>query len=613
LVDMLKNKFNAMMEGWVDNIMEFRFTTEYLKGKSNEFADSLSRQNEGIIHGRIVAKKGKVRMTTQTTDVAMKLEAERRGKVIPTDDAKAGLIRGVHLAGHNGVEAMFRKLWADNWWWPKMRSDLKQEVNECVPCQRYTVIREGYHPSMSIEAENPWDHIQVDDVKVPISLTGYCNIKVFQDVQTDYVVIRPLKSKEMEESAQVTHGVFSEYGWPKIMQSDNGTEFVNELVSKMMELYGVDHRLTTPYHPAANGKVERKNKEVETVLRKKLNGNFSSWEEWLPEVQFELNNRISKMTGSTPFALMFARTANRFQDFSDTQVISDHENWLQALTRRHAQFEKTIRPAINERSTYLKKKAREALDKARIVVKSVAPGTKVYVRDALRKTKWEPAYEGPFTVVRQVKGGAYVLKDMTGDEIDRRFTIDMIRPVSIGRLTPGGVEETEESIGISEFMDEEVILNRNVLAEEARESPKSYEVEEILDHEKDGKTCKYFVKWKGYDEENNSWVQENEFDDEPIISRYWKQITKEQKEAKKVETKAAQKRKKAETKAALKRAKKLAEVDEKSKQDKREDSEKPIEKKPQVKAPPAQVKMTVSAAVKKSGLPPRRSARKAVI
>ena len=38
-------------------------------------------------------------------------------------------------------------------------------------------------------------------------------------------------------------------GFPRILQSDNGTEFVNSLVKTMSNNLGVNHRLLTPYHP----------------------------------------------------------------------------------------------------------------------------------------------------------------------------------------------------------------------------------------------------------------------------------------------------------------------------------------------------------------------------
>ncbi|PRP73043.1 hypothetical protein PROFUN_16753, partial [Planoprotostelium fungivorum] len=42
------------------------------------------------------------------------------------------------------------------------------------------------------------------------------------------------------------------FGFPRILQSDNGTEFVNELMKLLKETAGFDHRLITPYHAAAN-------------------------------------------------------------------------------------------------------------------------------------------------------------------------------------------------------------------------------------------------------------------------------------------------------------------------------------------------------------------------
>ncbi|OAD81563.1 hypothetical protein PHYBLDRAFT_93581, partial [Phycomyces blakesleeanus NRRL 1555(-)] len=47
--------------------------------------------------------------------------------------------------------------------------------------------------------------------------------------------------------------IFCNYGLPKVLQSDNGTEFVNELVKLFMQNRGIDHRLVIPYHTCANG------------------------------------------------------------------------------------------------------------------------------------------------------------------------------------------------------------------------------------------------------------------------------------------------------------------------------------------------------------------------
>ena len=38
-------------------------------------------------------------------------------------------------------------------------------------------------------------------------------------------------------------------GIPRLLTSDNGSEFKNELDKKLMELLGIKHIFTTPYHP----------------------------------------------------------------------------------------------------------------------------------------------------------------------------------------------------------------------------------------------------------------------------------------------------------------------------------------------------------------------------
>lgn len=38
-------------------------------------------------------------------------------------------------------------------------------------------------------------------------------------------------------------------GLCKVVTSDQGTEFNNKLNTEMMKLLGINHRLTTPYHP----------------------------------------------------------------------------------------------------------------------------------------------------------------------------------------------------------------------------------------------------------------------------------------------------------------------------------------------------------------------------
>ncbi|KAG1224979.1 hypothetical protein G6F67_009403 [Rhizopus microsporus] len=77
------------------------------------------------------------------------------------------------------------------------------------------------------------------------------------DICTRYCVLRPIPDKQASTIARELINVFCEYGLPKILQSDNGGEFVNELMQIFAEEAGFEHRLISSYHPRANGVSEK--------------------------------------------------------------------------------------------------------------------------------------------------------------------------------------------------------------------------------------------------------------------------------------------------------------------------------------------------------------------
>jgi hypothetical protein len=131
LVAMMRNKLNVMMEGWIDTIMKFNFTTIYLPGSQNTLADALSRQYE--VHG----KKAKLQptITSIKVDDSLQMEAERRGKQVPeTLEQRKNIMQQVHALGHFSVETMFREIWRQGYWWPYIQRDLRQTINSCIDC-----------------------------------------------------------------------------------------------------------------------------------------------------------------------------------------------------------------------------------------------------------------------------------------------------------------------------------------------------------------------------------------------------------------------------------------------------------------------------------------------
>ena len=98
----------------------------------------------------------------------------------------------------------------------------------------------------------------------------------------------------------------------------------------------------------------------------------------------------------------------------------------------------------------------------------------------------QPSYTGPFEVIRRTKGGSYLLKGRDGTEYTR--SVHKLKQVVQSPIIKGA----------------------------------SYEIETILNDFSDDQGNWYFIKWKGYSNDHNSWILESNFDDLAPIRAYHK-------------------------------------------------------------------------------------------
>ena len=109
------------------------------------------------------------------------------------------------------------------------------------------------------------------------------------------------------------------FGPPKIMQSDNGAEFVNRIVRALNQLMGVVHGKSAPYNPRANGAAERFVGTAKKALYKMCKGDKTNFDRYLPLVQYAINLKPSSLTGCSPIALVLAKPIVPFEDYSEVE------------------------------------------------------------------------------------------------------------------------------------------------------------------------------------------------------------------------------------------------------------------------------------------------------
>lgn len=102
-------------------------------------------------------------------------------------------------------------------------------------------------------------------------------------------VLFPLRSKYAVEVAKnLKVRVFSYFGLPKILHSDNGREFVNDLIKSLLILWPGESNMIngSPGHSQSQGLVEQGNHSVELMISARENDEgTTTWSKWLPEIQ----------------------------------------------------------------------------------------------------------------------------------------------------------------------------------------------------------------------------------------------------------------------------------------------------------------------------------------
>ena len=163
-----------------------------------------------------------------------------------------------------------------------------------------------------------------------------------RDHFTKYSWAYPLTSKRADEVAEKLTEIFCSFGPSKILQSDNGREFVANVINEIANLWpGLVIIHGRPLHPQSHGCTERGNGDLQVKLGKWVDENREQWSKGLKFVVHAINTSTAKATCKTPYELVSGQRPR--EDFFTLQTLAD-QNVLN---------EEDIDPAILEEATTL--------------------------------------------------------------------------------------------------------------------------------------------------------------------------------------------------------------------------------------------------------------------
>ena len=140
-------------------------------------------------------------------------------------------------------------------YWPNLRKELEDLVLNCQLCLKHSTAKRKPKPTPSFGQEIP----VVRWTKLASDIFHFQNDSylLIVDFTSRFPVICKLKSMTAKHVASHFSQVFSEYGWPDTLLTDNGPCYASQEFKQLMLDMSVNHITSSPHYPQSNGLAEK--------------------------------------------------------------------------------------------------------------------------------------------------------------------------------------------------------------------------------------------------------------------------------------------------------------------------------------------------------------------
>ena len=281
-----------------------------------------------------------------------------RQRIILPKSLVQPVLKGLHSspsAGHMGITRTLLRA-KERFFWPQMDECITDFVNNCIKCsQSKDNSTSTKAPLKPIQVSEPFLFWALDYMG-PLSETALGNrhILVMMDHFTKWCEAFPTKDQRASTVAKIlVSRVFSRFGPPVVLHSDQGRNFDSNLMHEIYDMMGIKKSRTTAYHPQGDGLVERQNRTLQQILSHFVADSPNDWDQWLDQAVFAYNTSVHESTGFSPYEIVFGHPARMPIEVELGVPLYNPLN--------HSEYSQSLRKAIQNANAL----ARQQLEKAR--------------------------------------------------------------------------------------------------------------------------------------------------------------------------------------------------------------------------------------------------------
>ncbi|UYV70991.1 K02A2.6-like, partial [Cordylochernes scorpioides] len=182
-------------------------------------------------------------------------------RVIIPSSLRPNLLSCLHET-HSGMSKM-KSVARSHFWWPNLDNEIEFLVNRFRNCQQVQDGPNRVKWQPWIWAVRPWQRIHIDYAK-----KDNINLLIVVDSHSKWIEAFPMREITSAKTIEQLRRLFSSYGLPEEIASDNGPQFTGSDMKTFLKNNGIKHTLIPAYYPQSNGLAERAVKMIKMALDK---------------------------------------------------------------------------------------------------------------------------------------------------------------------------------------------------------------------------------------------------------------------------------------------------------------------------------------------------------
>jgi hypothetical protein len=166
------------------------------------------------------------------------------------------------------------------------------------------------------------------------------------DKRSRFPAVEIVKSTSSGVTTKALMKIFSDFGIPRIIYSDNGPPFQSKEFSLFCSEMGIKHHRVTPLHPRANGEAESFMKML-NMIEQITNSTNKDYRTAIVEMLMGYRSTPHSATGKTPYEIMMNRNIKTKLDYLP-KLYGDEDK---EIDERDAEYKMRIKSSAENRNT----------------------------------------------------------------------------------------------------------------------------------------------------------------------------------------------------------------------------------------------------------------------